>query len=244
MSYDDEHAELELDQKRLSVEKLRAEVVQAQLAWWKRPAYLGGLAPILLALVGVATAWANGYFDTQRTQLANEIAALEDERDALNTKIAQAQQAIDYGYLQAKLAAFDADYAIGHFEAFSQQADAMKGPLSLQLIDLPEVPDSLGLPALMRGAEAAALKVLKEQRDALQEKNAFFQDLQGLLEQQQMVGEVTKDAMTNVLAQLEQIEATPWVKALETDPMLSAAQRFRDPDGRIFDLARWDWVDE
>ncbi|PTX54414.1 hypothetical protein C8N43_3228 [Litoreibacter ponti] len=243
MTQESEMDELELALKRLEVEKMRADVDQARLAWWKRPGYLGGMAPIVLAVVGLVTAWANGYFDTQRTQLANEIAALEGERDALNAKVADAQRAIDAGYLQAKLAAFDADYAIGHFEAFSEQADEMKGPLSLQLVDLPEVPSSLGLPAFARAAETTLLKELKKQRDVLQEKNVFFQNLQALLEQQQMVGEVTKEAVTNVLDQLEQIEATPWVKALETDPMLSAQRRFRAPDGRIFDLASWDWVE-
>lgn len=213
MSHETELADLALAQKRLEVEKLRAEVDHARLSWWKRPGYLGGLALIVLALVGVVTAWANGYFDTQRAQLANEIALLEVEKDALVTQVADAQRAIDSGYLQAKLAAYDADYAIGHFEAFSEQAEAAKADLNAVLRDAPE------------------------------QMKARAQQVIDVLEQQISVGNVTKKAVTEVLSQLDQIEATPWVKKLETDPMLSAERRFRGPEGRIFDVASWDWVE-
>lgn len=215
----DEISELELMTKRLEVEKLRAEVQTAQLSWWKRPGYLGGLTPILLALVGVGTAWVTGYFDTQRTQLATEIEALEDTKQQLEDQIAQSQKAIDYGYLQAKLAAYDADYAIGHFEAFSDQVDGVEA-MGKTLRN--------NIPTFLPNRE----QIVKPLEDFLD-----------VLVQQQELGMITQEAVESVLSRLEQIEASAWVKDLETDPMLSSENRFRDASGRIFDIEMWDWVD-
>ncbi len=75
---------LDIERRRLEVEKLRAEIEQVRLAWWKRPGYLGGLVPIVIAIVGFSSAWISGYFDTQRQNLKNEISGLEVESDRLN----------------------------------------------------------------------------------------------------------------------------------------------------------------
>ena len=68
----------------------------------------------MLALVGFFSAWTAGYFDTQRTNLQNEINNLVLERDVLNKANEEIQLSIDDAYLRLKLASFDATYAIGH----------------------------------------------------------------------------------------------------------------------------------
>ena len=117
---DTELAQLALEHKRLELEKLRAEIAEASLAWWKRPGYLGGLTPIMLAFLGVGTAWTTGFFDIKRQELATEISSLEQEKAALVGAVEKTQLAIDLGYLQSRLAAEDADYALGHVDTFSE----------------------------------------------------------------------------------------------------------------------------
>ncbi len=109
---------LDIERRRLEVEKLRAEIEQVRLAWWKRPGYLGGLVPIVIAIVGFSSAWISGYFDTQRQNLKNEISGLEVESDRLNVANQEIQRKIDDAYLRLKVASYEARYALGHVRAF------------------------------------------------------------------------------------------------------------------------------
>ena len=72
-----EMSDLEIRRAELECEKLQAEIAEKRLAWWKRPAYLGGAAPVVIALAGLLSAWAAGFFETQRANLAREVATLE-----------------------------------------------------------------------------------------------------------------------------------------------------------------------
>ena len=115
---------LDLERRRLEVEKLRAEIGQVSLSWWKRPGYIGGLAPIVLALVGFFSAWSTGYFDTLRQNLENEIKSLTIERDQLNNANDDIQLGIDDAYLRVKGAIGETVYTLGHFRVFSLPQDA------------------------------------------------------------------------------------------------------------------------
>ena len=205
---DTELAQLDLEPKRLELEKLRAEITEASLAWWKRPGYLGGLTPIMLALVGVGTAWTTGFFDTKRQELATEISSLEQEKSALVEAVEKTQLAIDLGYLQSRLAAEDADYALGHFDAFSED---FSGAVNKML----EFEDS------MRPAASAALN----------------QMLETSAERFNIV-KITEKSINVLLDRLEQIDASPWAKELTTDPLLSSQGLLVAPDGSVFDIAK------
>ena len=116
-----ESEKLDLEKQRLECEKLRVEIGQANLSWWKRPGYVGSLAPIILALVGFSSAWISGYFDTQRKNLENEINTLEIERDELNEANEDVQRRIDDAYLRLKSASSNAAYTIGHIHALDAE---------------------------------------------------------------------------------------------------------------------------
>lgn len=107
---------LDMEMRRLEVEKLRAEIEQVRLAWWKRPGYLGGLVPIVIAIVGFSSAWISGYFDTQRQNLKNEISGLAVESDRLNAANQEIQRRIDDAYLRLKVASSEASYSLSHVQ--------------------------------------------------------------------------------------------------------------------------------
>lgn len=203
-----ELAALEVERKRLELEKLRVEIAEASLSWWKRPGYLGGLTPIILALVGVGTAWVTGFFDTQRQELATEIRSLQQEKAELSQEVEQTQLAIDLGYLQARLAAEDADYALGHFNAFSED---FTGAVNT-LLDHQDQ-----LPAELYGA-------LNEMLDASAERFNIVR--------------ITEASINELLGRLEQIDASPWARELTTDPIMSSRGLLVSPDGEVFDVAK------
>lgn len=205
---DAELAELEVEHKRLELEKLRAEISEASLAWWKRPGYLGGLTPIILALVGVGTAWITGFFDTQRQELASEILSLEQEKTVLAQEIEQAQLAIDLGYLQARLAAEDTDYALGHFDAFSED---FTGAVNTFLDHQDDLPAELyGALNELLDASAGRFNIVK----------------------------ITEASIDELLERLDKIAASPWAKELTTDPFLASLGLLTSPDGKIFDVTK------
>jgi hypothetical protein len=117
-----EAEKLDLERSRLELEKLRAEIDEVRLAWWKRPGYIGGLVPVVIAVVGFWSAWITGYFDTQRQNLKNEIANLEIERDQLSSANREIQRKIDDAFLRLKVAAGEASYALGHVQAIPAEA--------------------------------------------------------------------------------------------------------------------------
>ena len=105
---------LELQKHELECEKLRLEIERMDFAWWKRPGYIGSLVPIVIALAGLISAWATGYFNTEREILNNEIKTLTLTRDDLEEAKDEIQQHIDNVYVQLKFISFEASYAIGH----------------------------------------------------------------------------------------------------------------------------------
>lgn len=116
-----EIAILEVEKRRLECEKLRAEIAETSLSWWKRAGYIGSATPILIALVGLLSAWATGFFDAQRATLKSEIESLKQQEKKLqnrNNELASAnagiQEKIDRAYISLKLASADASYALGH----------------------------------------------------------------------------------------------------------------------------------
>jgi hypothetical protein len=75
---------LDLDLKKMEYRKLSAEVDQISLKWWQRPAYVGSMVPIVLALLGFLTATLTGYFSDIRSQLNDQISALKSEKRILS----------------------------------------------------------------------------------------------------------------------------------------------------------------
>lgn len=205
---DAELVQLELDRKHLELEKLRAEIAEVSLAWWKRPGYLAGLTPLALALVGVGTAWVTGFFDTQRQELAKEIDALEQEKIILEQSVEQTQLEIDLGYLQARLAAEDANYALGHFNAFS---------------------DEFG---------SATDKLLEYQTSLPAELIAALNQLLAASAERFNIVRITEASIKETLTRLEEIEASTWAKDLKTDPLMSSKGLLVAQDGQVFDISK------
>jgi hypothetical protein len=109
-----ESERLDLEKRRLECEKLRAEIAQVAYPWWKRAGYIGSLVPIVIALVGFFSAFASGYFDTERKNLKTEIDGLTLKRDQLAAANDEIQKKIDDSYLKLKIASSEARYALGH----------------------------------------------------------------------------------------------------------------------------------
>ncbi len=131
---------LEIRKLLLECEKLQQELSHNALAWWKRPAYLVGIAPIIIALIGFLSAWATGYFDNQRAKLENEIEDLMAEQSSListnrqldqsrmdiESAIAKTQSDIDQVYINLRLASSEASYALGHMRAVNLTDEELK----------------------------------------------------------------------------------------------------------------------
>jgi len=71
-----------------SLEKLKviAEIRQHELAWWKRPAYIGALIPGVVAAFTIYQLISTGYFQNQRTLLMIEAAHIQNKTKELETK--------------------------------------------------------------------------------------------------------------------------------------------------------------
>ncbi|MDX1927645.1 MAG: hypothetical protein SFV81_14080 [Pirellulaceae bacterium] len=86
---------IELEMKRLQRDKLRAEVRDASLAWWKRPSYIASAAPIVLAIAGIFTAWFTGFFNREREILKAEIDTLQVAKDKLDQQTTAAKKELE-----------------------------------------------------------------------------------------------------------------------------------------------------
>jgi hypothetical protein len=86
---------IELEMKRLQRDKLRAEVRDATLSWWKKPGYIASSAPIALAIAGIFTAWVSGFFNREREILKAEIDNLQVAKDKLDQETAAAKKELD-----------------------------------------------------------------------------------------------------------------------------------------------------
>ena len=94
---------LECQKREVELAKLRAEEAHASLAWWKRPAYLGALVPVLLSLLGLVTMTTRGFFDDRVERANEEVKKAEGKVDDLN------KQRIDLQNSVAELNASTAD---------------------------------------------------------------------------------------------------------------------------------------
>lgn len=82
--------------------KLELEIADLGRAWWKRPAYLGVLIPIVLGTLTFFAGILSGFFDRERTRLKHENQSLEREntallaaQDAIRQASAEAQKRLD-----------------------------------------------------------------------------------------------------------------------------------------------------
>jgi hypothetical protein len=203
--------QLELEKRRLEIEKLRAEIKHESLAWWKRPGYIGGITPLVLALIGVFSAWSTGFFDTQRAKLKSEVKNLQLQKENLqnqNSQLASAnadiQSTVDQSYLSLKLAVANANYALGHLRA--------TGP---------------SLSEAERQSVEAATQALPQQ-------------LRGLIERllradanAAVIVPITEQELQSLNKRLASIPASKW--ALELQPEIGPAPMMRSPDGKIYD---------
>lgn len=212
--FEQETQKIELERKRLELEKMRVEIADASMAFWKRPGYLAGLSPLLIALAGVFTAWVTGYFDTQRAELANDIAALEIEKSSLTEEIADAQKTIDHGYLRIRSAAEEAQYALGHFAGYSKE---YTGAIN-RLIDLSDQMPDDGI---------AAVNVLTD-----------------LSADRFNIVQITNQSLADLNTTIAEIDASDWAKALTTDPFLTSQGLFRSEDGQFYDLSKERFLSE
>ena len=205
----DEVTPLETEKRRLECEKLRAEIEQISIAWWKRPGYIGGMAPIIIALVGFASAWATGYFNTQREVLASSIAQLETEQERLQEKTEaleatyrETQNKLDHAYISLKLAIGDAGYALNHLQGYeSRLSEEQQTQVEEALTVVPE-----NVASLIRDVLA---------RDRLAND----------------IVPITKEELENLQQRLESIPASDWAAKLEWIGPLPA---LRSPEGRFY----------
>ncbi len=129
--------QLELERRRLECEKLRAEIVQVSLPWWKRAGYIGSMLPIVISVVGFSSAWMTGYFDTERGLLKSQIESLGRKRDELMKANEETQRQIDNAYLRLKLGSAEAEYALGHIRGFPPLTEGAKANLEAATTTLP-----------------------------------------------------------------------------------------------------------
>lgn len=117
------HEELENEKGRLECEKLRAEIAELNFAWWKRPAYFGSIIPIIIAIAGVITGIATGYFEDKRDVVRQQVSNLNKEREELKAKnkellvaAREIHDMTDAAYIRLKLLNSQIDYGVGHMQ--------------------------------------------------------------------------------------------------------------------------------
>jgi hypothetical protein len=205
---------LELEKRHLENEKLRAELRHESLAWWKRPGYIGGLTPVVLAVIGFASAWGTGFFDRQRANLKSEVENLQSQKEILeahNQQLtrsnADIQATIDEAYLSLKLAVANAIYAFGHLGA--------TGP---------------SLSAAERQSVESARAVLPAEAAELVQR---LLDADGTAA---AIIPITKEELQALNQTLEDIPASAWARELQ--PEIGPVPMLRRPDGKVYDPAR------
>lgn len=74
------------EKERLECEKLKAEINIIQKPMLKTPAFYVAICPMVLAVLGLVFTWATGWFDVQRTRVANDKTLLESQTETLKTE--------------------------------------------------------------------------------------------------------------------------------------------------------------
>ena len=208
-----ETKDLDLEKRRLECDKIRAEISQIELAWWKRPSYIGGIAPIFIALVGFLSVWSTGFFESQRAEPRSEIEKLDTEQKDLsdyNQKLVQSsteiQNQIDQAYLSIKIAVLNSSYALRHMRATG--------------------------PALTDADREQVYMVLKEMPADVSEL------VQRLLEKEsfsEIIVPSTEKELQALDRMLQNIPASEW--AAELQPIIAPGTVLQAPDGRFYNLA-------
>lgn len=198
---------LELEKRRVEIDKLRAEIAEVSLAWWKRPGYLGSLGPILIAVVGFLSVWATGFFDTQRATLKSEVENLQNRAAELGRANAEVQQRIDDAYITLKLANADARYALGHLGSRPPMSDA----------------DREAIEAAVKGAPSGVSKLARDlvAKDKLADTIVL----------------ITEQELVKVEKSLEAIPASKWAAELKPLGPSVRIPALLAPDGRIYNPA-------
>jgi hypothetical protein len=79
---------MESDEKEpRQLKKLALEIAELERSWWKRPAYILGALPTLLAVVALSVGFVNGYFSAQLTRLENQRHDLEAQVKSLRPNV-------------------------------------------------------------------------------------------------------------------------------------------------------------
>jgi hypothetical protein len=203
-----ESQKLDLEKQRLECEKLRLEVAQINIAWWKRPVYIGSLVPMVLAFIGLLSAWATGYFSTERQSLRNEIGSLTLTRDQLAAANEETQKKIDDAYIRLKFVSAEARYALGHLRGMEQPSAESVARIRAALKDLPEQP-------------ASDIRGMLDREELTR-----------------TIVEITETELEELHKSVESITASAWAVALQPQPMGSLVANRRillAPDGRFYD---------
>jgi hypothetical protein len=215
-----ELALLDIEKRRLECEKLRAEIAETSLTWWKRAGYIGSATPILIALVGLLSAWATGFFDAQRATLKSEIESLKQQEEKLqnrNSELVSAnagiQDKIDKAYISLKLASADAVYALGH----------------------------------MRGMGPSISDGDRKKIEAIFEKipvdvSELVRTLLAKNELAEIIVPITEKELEGFSERLQAIPASEWV--IELQPIGGPIPALRAPDGRIYNPADGKFYDK
>jgi hypothetical protein len=71
------------EKARLECEKLKAEITAINKPLVKTPGFYSAIAPVALAILGLAFSWWSGWFDVQQTRVSNEKTLLEAQTERL-----------------------------------------------------------------------------------------------------------------------------------------------------------------
>jgi DNA repair exonuclease SbcCD ATPase subunit len=74
------------DKTRLESEKLQAEIDAIRKPYYRQASFYAAISPIALAIIGLIFTWSSGWFDMQRTRIANEKTLLEAENSRLQAQ--------------------------------------------------------------------------------------------------------------------------------------------------------------
>lgn len=80
------------EEQTLRVAKLRLEIAELRLQWWRRPQWFAALATVVAAIAGFAWAAITGYFDTRLREVRIETATVKKQRDELFSQTTSLQK--------------------------------------------------------------------------------------------------------------------------------------------------------
>lgn len=78
-----EHLSATNEKARLECEKLKAEIETIRKPFYRTSSFYTAIAPILLAILGLAFSWSSGWFDVQLKQVNNEKVLVQAQTERL-----------------------------------------------------------------------------------------------------------------------------------------------------------------